>query len=112
MTDEFDVTQLALLGEATDCLSEVAVFVWDDDRHYVAVNQEACRLLDKTREEILAMRVGDMHPDRATELFEEVQRSGVHSGKMETPRGALQFVTCRTKLAGLPYMVSVCWRAP
>lgn len=110
MTEEIDVTQLALLGEAADCLSEVAVFVWDDDRHYVAVNQHACRLLDRTREEILAMRVGDMHPDGASTLFEEVQRRGVHTGTMETPRGALQFVTCRTKIAGLPYMVSVCWR--
>ena len=109
MTEDFDVTQLALLGEATDCLQDVAVFVWDDDRNYVAVNQHACRLLDRTRDEILAMRVGDMHPDRATELFESVQQRGIHSGTMGTPRGELQYVTCKTKIAGLPYMVSVCW---
>lgn len=111
MNQEFDVTQLALLGEAADCLQEVAVFVWDDDRNYVAANQAACQLLDRTREEILAMHVGDMHPDRATELFESVQRRGVHTGTMSTPRGELEFVTCRTKIAGLPYMVSVCWRS-
>lgn len=111
MTEDFDVTQLALLGEAADCLQDVAVFVWDDDRNYVAVNQEACRLLGKTRAEILAMHVGDMHPDGATELFEEVQRRGLHSGTMSTPRGDLTFLTCRTKVAGLPYMVSVCWRS-
>jgi PAS domain-containing protein len=111
MTEDFDVTQLALLGEATEFLQDVAVFVWDDDRNYVAVNRHACRLLDRTRAEILAMRVGDMHPDRATELFEAVQQRGVHTGTMSTPQGELHYVTCRTKVAGLPYMVSVCWRA-
>ena len=111
MSEDFDVTQLALLGEAADCLQEVAVFVWDDDRNYVACNQAACDLLGKTRKEILAMKVGDMHPDRATELFRAVQRRGVHSGTMSSPRGELQYLTCRTKIAGLPYMVSVCWRS-
>src|SRR3954471_14493 len=87
MSEDFDVTQLALLGEATESLREVAVFVWDDDRNYVAVNHEACRLLERTRAEILAMKVGDLHPDRATELFEAVQQRGVHTGTMSTPRG-------------------------
>ena len=111
MNERFDVTQLALLGEAVDCLDEVSVFVWDDDRNYVAVNKAACELLDLTREKILAMHVGDLHPDRATELFEAVQQRGTHTGVMETPRGALHYLTCRTKIAGLPYMVSICWRA-
>src|SRR6059058_2176317 len=87
MTEDFDVTQLALLGEAADSLRDVAVFVWDDDRNYVAVNHHACRLLDRTRVEILAMKVGDLHPDRATELFVAVQQRGVHAGTMSTPGG-------------------------
>ena len=37
-------------------MSDAAVFVWDDDRNYVAVNQAACRLLGRTRDEILQMR--------------------------------------------------------
>jgi PAS domain-containing protein len=106
----FDVTQLALLGEALDCTDDVAVFVWDDDRHYVAVNQAACRMIGRSRDEILTMRVGDMTPDRASPLFEEVQRPGVHTGTHAFDGGVFEFVTTRTRIAGLPYMVSVCWR--
>jgi PAS domain-containing protein len=110
MNEDFDVTQLALLGEATDCLQGVGIFVWDDDRTYVAVNQAACDLIGKTREEILQMRVGDLSDDRASPLVEEVQRRGVHSGRLQAPTGEIAYVTCATKIAGLPYMVSVCWR--
>jgi PAS domain-containing protein len=112
MTDPFDVTQLALLGEAVECLQDVAVFVWDEDRTYVAANQAACRLLGRTREEILRMKVGDLTENRASPLFEEVQHGGgIHTGVMESPAGPLHYLTCRTKVAGLPYMISVCWRA-
>ena len=112
MTDAFDVAQLALLGEAVESLKAVAVFVWDEDRNYVAANQAACELLGKTREEILRMKVGDMTENRASPLFEEVQHGGpIHSGVMDSPAGRLNYLTCRTRVAGLPYMISVCWRA-
>ena len=107
--EAFDVSQLALLGEAAECLADVAVFVWDDDRNYVAVNQAACRLLGKTRREILQMKVGDLTPDRASPLFEEVQQAGVHTGTLVLPSGEIEYMTCRSRVAGLPYMVSVCW---
>jgi PAS domain-containing protein len=109
---DVDVTQLALLGEASECLDEVAIFVWDDDRNYVAVNQAACALVGKSRDEILRMRVGDMTADHASPLFEEVQRAGVHSGSFRFDGGEVQYVTAQTRIAGLPYMVSVVWRQP
>lgn len=109
--ERFDVTQLALLGEAAECLQEVAVFVWDEDRNYVAVNQAACTMLGRTRDELLGMKVGDMTRDRAMPLFDEVQRGGPHSGAFESPVGELHYLTCKTRVAGLPYMVSVCWTA-
>ena len=109
--DAAEVAQLALLGEAAEQLQDVAVFVWDEDRNYVAVNQAACTLLGKKRAEILAMKVGDMTPNRAQPLFDEVLHGGVHAGVMESPAGELHYVTCKTKVAGLPYMVSVCWRS-
>jgi PAS domain-containing protein len=112
MTGAFDVTQLALLGEAVDCVGDVAVFVWDEDRHYVAVNQAACRLVGRTRDELLKMRVGDLTPNRASPLFEDVQHAGVHVGVHRFDGGAVNFLTTRTKIAGLPYMVSICWQAP
>ena len=78
----FDVAQLALLGEAAECLTDVAVFVWDEDRTYVAVNQQACTLIGKTREELLALKVGDLSENHASPLFEEVQRRGLHPGRL------------------------------
>ena len=48
MSAATELAQLALLGEAVENLQTVsAVFVWDDDRNYVAVNQAACTL-DRT----------------------------------------------------------------
>jgi PAS domain-containing protein len=111
MTDAFEVAQLALLGEAVDHLRDVAVFVWDEDRNYVAANQAAGELLGKKRHEILRMKVGDMTPNRASPLFEEVQHGGgIYTGVMDSPAGRLHYLTSRTRVAGLPYMISVCWR--
>jgi PAS domain-containing protein len=110
VSEAFEVAQLALLGEAAESMQDVAVFVWDDDRNYVAANQAACRLVGKTRGEILQMRVGDMTENRAAPLFEEVQHGGIHTGTHRFAGGDVEFLTCRTKVAGLPYMVSVCWR--
>jgi PAS domain-containing protein len=112
MTDAFEVAQLVLLGEAVERIRDVAFFVWDEDRNYVATNQAACELLGKTRDEILGMKVGDMTENRAEPLFDEVQHGGpIHSGVMESPAGRLNYLTCRTRVAGLPYMISICWRA-
>lgn len=111
MSSAFDVSQLALLGEAAECLEDVAVFVWDEDRTYVAANQAACRLVGKTRDELLKMKVGELTDSRAAPLFDQVQHGGPHSGTMPSPFGELRYLTCRTRVAGLPYMVSVCWKA-
>ena len=108
--EAFDVAQLALLGEAAECLQDVAVFVWDDDRNYVAANRAACALIGKTRDELLRLKVGDLTDNRAQPLFDEVQRAGVHSGVMEIPGGAVHYVTSKTRVGGLPYMVSMVWR--
>jgi PAS domain-containing protein len=108
--DAIEVAQLALLGEAVERVSDVAVFVWDEDRNYVAVNQAACALIGKSRDELLRLRVGDLTENRALPLFDEVQRAGLHSGVMEIPAGTVHYVTTRTRVAGLPYMVSLVWR--
>jgi PAS domain-containing protein len=108
------LAQLALLGEAADNLREMAVFVWDDDRHYVAVNDAACKLTGRKRDELLGMRVGDMSADRGSPHFEDVQRGVVSTGSstIEGADGAvdIDWVACHTRVAGLPYMVSICWR--
>ena len=110
-----ELAAIALLGEAANCIEDVAIFVWDEDRNYVAVNEGACELVGRTRSEILRMSVGDMSPNRASPDFEEVQRSSVHRGFSQINRddGAvveIDWVTCHTRIAGLPYMISICWR--
>jgi PAS domain-containing protein len=108
------LAQIALLGEAAEYMSDVAVFVWDEDRNYVAANSAACELIGKTREELLQMKVGDMSPDRAQPHFDDVQHQHVHTGTLTVHRPdgpfEIDWITCHTRVAGLPYMVSVCWR--
>ena len=110
-----DVAQLALLGEAVAYAPAVAVFVWDDDRNYVAVNDGACTLVGLPREELLQLRVGELTPDRAEPFFRDVQRRPLTRGSSTFTRTdgtvvEVEWVSFRTRLAGLPYMASVCWR--
>ncbi|HVS86091.1 MAG TPA: PAS domain-containing protein [Gaiellaceae bacterium] len=107
------LAQLALLGEAVSTMSGVAVFVWDDDRTYVAVNDAACELTGYTREQLLTMRVGDSSAERAEPHFTKARLNDVLRGNHEiaTADGPLEleWITCRTTIAGLPYFVSVVW---
>ncbi|MGH3048871.1 MAG: PAS domain-containing protein [Gaiellaceae bacterium] len=110
------LAQLALLGEAVARMPGVAVFVWDDDRNYVAVNDAACELTGRTSEQLLSMRVGELTPDGGEPHFSRNQSVGVHNGRLaiEGPAGPveLEWITCHTTVAGLPYLVSICWRPP
>ena len=116
MTDSggFGVVQLALLGEAVDALDGVAVFVWNEERRYVAVNDEACELVGRSREQILGMEVGEMSPDRATPLVEHTRHAPIALGSsvIHRPDGdvEIEWVTAHSVVANLPYMVSFCWR--
>jgi PAS domain S-box-containing protein len=111
-----DVAQLALLGEAVAYAPGVAVFVWDDDRNYVAVNDQACRLVGLERDTLLGRPVGFASADAASAVVDDVLRRAVTSGRssLVRPDGTeieLEWVTFRTKVAELPYMASVCWPA-
>ena len=108
------LSQIALLGEAVERLDGAAIFVWDEDRNYVAANGAACALVGKTHEELLRMKVGDMTADRAEPHFSTVQ-----NGRVQDAPGAAQqtafgvevdWLTCRTTIAGLPYLLSICWQ--
>jgi PAS domain S-box-containing protein len=108
--------QLALLGEAMANLEGGAVFVWDEDRNYVAVNDAACKLTGLSREEVLELAVGDLTADRAAPHFEAVQRVQRTVGRSAIHRRdggvvEIEWVTFHTRVAELPYMVSVCWPA-
>lgn len=110
-----ELVQLALLGEAIAETSEVGVFVWDDDRRYVAANGAACALTGLTREELLGMRVGELTPEGAEPQLRLVRSGSPAAGesaivRRDGSRVEIAWVTFRTTLAGLPYMASVCWQ--
>ena len=114
-SDARRLLQRALLGEAIDCLEEVAVFVWNEERHYVAVNEAACRIVGLGRDELIGLPVGGLTPDRAASALDQV-RQGIQSGRLTFTRRdgeivELDWTTLPTRVAGLPYMVSICRRA-
>ena len=95
------ITQWALLGEAIDAAEGTAVFVWNDDRHYVAVNEAACRLVGISRGELTGMPVGELSPGGAVEEMDRVRRS--------SERIEIDWVTLHTRVAGLEYRISLVW---
>ena len=114
--DALRILQRSLLGEAIDLLDGVAVFVWNEERHYVAVNEEACRLVGLQRDELIGMPVGDLSPDRATGDIARVREGSVTDGSSSFTRRdgeivELAWTTIHTRAAGLPYMVSIVRRA-
>ena len=113
MTGALDLAQVTLIGEAL-AAAPVAVFVWDEDRNYAAVNDAACSLVGLSRDELLRTKVGDLTPDGAAPHFDEVQRRKWLVGSLTFTRTdgvpvELEWVTFQTTLAGLPYMASLCW---
>jgi PAS domain S-box-containing protein len=109
--------QIALLGEAMEHVP-VAVFVFDADGHYVAVNQEACRLLGYTREEVLARRIGDLaaDPQESVREYLAVAEGRQAEGTTRVRRGDGELLTLRfrgsaTAIAGVTFYVGVGWEA-
>lgn len=105
----------SLLGEAIDQLEGVAVFVWNEERHYVAVNDYACRLVGLGRTELIGLPVGGLSPDDARGDLERTRQNAVTVGasSFTRPDGEeveLEWTTVRTRVAGLAYMVSICRR--
>jgi PAS domain S-box-containing protein len=104
----------SLIGEAVEAMDGVAVFVWDEHRHYVAVNDAACSITGLSRSELVGMPVGDRTQDRAAELMEQAARSAVLHGVMTFSHAdgsdlEVNYVTMHTRIANLPFMVSMIW---
>jgi PAS domain S-box-containing protein len=94
----------------------VAVFVWDEHRHYVAVNEKACEITGLSRSELIGMPVGDMTEGGAAEIMAEAVRSPVIQGVMSFARAdgspiEVNYLTMHTRIANLPFMVSMIWPA-
>ena len=108
--------QSSLIGEAIDA-GPVLVFVADEHRRYVAVNDCACRTLGYTRAELLALRVTDVAQTAdAPDLYAQMisQRSLSGTTMLRCKDGAeLVFVyrASETSIAGMPLYVAVGWIA-
>jgi PAS domain S-box-containing protein len=110
------ILQRTLLGEALDGAAGTAVFVWNEDRNYVAVNEEACRLVGLGRDELIGMPVGGLSPDRAAGDIARTRNDPFVRGSSAFTRRTgetieLDWVTMHTTVAGLDYMVSLVWRS-
>jgi PAS domain S-box-containing protein len=107
--------QATLLAEAIGS-ADVGFVVWDDDRHYIAVNDRACELLGCTREELLGSRVGE-RTVAGDEAVESVVREDGGRGTLTVERfdgGTIRvgYVSFATRTSSLPYMASVIWEEP
>ena len=101
--------QTSLLGEAIEN-GPVAVFVADENRRYVAVNQAGCTLVGYAREELLALQVDDVEKDVGE--WEEMRHAGTIAGTAELTRKdgdtvKFRYVAGSTVVAGMPVYVSV-----
>jgi PAS domain S-box-containing protein len=114
--DATRLIQTTLIGEALDG-APLAIFVADDDRRYIAVNDYACRLLGYTRDELLALGVLDVAVNAdAQEDYDEMLASGFRTGTAQLRRkdGAVIEVAYRaseTTVGTMRLFVSACWPA-
>jgi PAS domain S-box-containing protein len=109
------LVQIALLGEAIDLLP-LAVFVFDDEGRYVAVNAHASELLGYSREELLQLRIGDLAetPSTALGAYQEVAERRALEATTRARRKdgtivELQFRGGATVIGGMPFYVGVAW---
>jgi PAS domain S-box-containing protein len=109
--------QIALLGEAVDH-APIAVFVFDSDGHYVAVNARACKLLGYDRDDLVSRRIGELavDPRQAMREYLAVAEGLADEGTTRVRRADGDEVTVRfrgaaTKIAGVTFYVGVAWEA-
>lgn len=107
--------QISLLGEAVEHVP-VGFFVFDEDGKYVAVNRFACALLGYERDELLALRLGELavEPRQALLEYRAVAGSVKEEGRtlVRTKDGSrltLRFRGRETKIAGITFYVAVAW---
>ena len=114
--DATRLIQTTLIGEALDG-APLAIFVADDDRRYIAVNDYACRLLGYTRDELLALGVLDVAVNAdAEEDYDEMLASGFRTGTAQLRRKdgveiEVAYRASETTVGTMRLFVSACWPA-
>jgi PAS domain S-box-containing protein len=113
-TASHPLIQASLLGEALE-YGPVAVFVFDDDLRYVAVNAYACELLGYTRDELLTLRAGALATSaNALNDYAEVVGGTRPEGSVRVVckdgnELTLRFRAYETKVAGMTFYVGAAW---
>jgi PAS domain S-box-containing protein len=107
-----------LVGEALEH-GPVAVFVFDEEGRYLAVNGMACRLLGYERDDLLSRRIGELSaqsPDEAVQSYLAAMEAGAEATtEVRHAEGTivrLHFRAAAAKVAGMPVFVGVAWPAP
>jgi PAS domain S-box-containing protein len=106
-----------LVGEALEH-GPVAVFVFDEEGRYLAVNGMACSLLGYGREDLLARRLGELSVQSPTEAVQSYL-AAMEAGLEATTEARhadgtivrLHFRAAAAKVAGMPVFVGVAWPA-
>lgn len=101
----------ALVGEALQD-GPVAVFVFDENGRYLAVNRYACELLGYDRDELLQRRIGELSTrDHPVDFYLEAIRTGrAATTSVRHKDGSvvrLRFRATATRVAGMPVFVGV-----
>ena len=115
-SDVNKLIQTTLVGEALDG-APVAIFVADDDRRYIAVNEYACLLLGYSRDELLALGVLDVAVNpHARDDYDEMLASGFSTGTARLRRKdgeeiEVAYRASETTVGTMRLFVSVCWPA-
>jgi PAS domain S-box-containing protein len=109
--------QRALLGEAVDTAA-FAVFVFEDDENYVAVNDAACLLSGYAREELLDLPLRRLaaDPEQTLRNLERVASGERTAGATQMRRKDgtvidVRYRASRATIAGMPFLVAFYWPA-
>jgi PAS domain S-box-containing protein len=114
VTPAHHLIQSGLVGEALEH-GPVAVFVFDDDLRYVAVNEYACDLLGYSRDELITLRAGALSVSpTAREEYGDVVSGKRPDGttRVVCKDGSeldLRYRASETKVAGMTFYVGVAW---
>jgi PAS domain S-box-containing protein len=106
--------QQVLLGDALEWATDLGAFVLDEDGHYIAVNECACKLVGLSREEILGLEVGTFNPHLVGEYAAVLQEGRVGGEtfviRSDGERIDLAYRVSTTRVGGMPFLVVVCWQ--
>jgi PAS domain-containing protein len=93
------IVQSTLLGDALLQASPIAAFLMDDERHYVAVNDAAAKLMGYTREELLGRPAAVLDGTSGRAKLPHKDGSEV----------SVEYRVAVTKLSGMPLLLGLAW---